>query len=187
MDFNKIISISGMSGLYKVVAKSANGFIVESLADGKRIPAYSTYKISTLEDISIYTKGDNVPLKEVLQKLYVKHEAGPGPDHKLDEKTLTGFFTEILPDYDAEKVHFSDIRKLFGWYNILHKTDYLKPGEEKKEAGGEEKPDLLASEEKTNPDGYRATSHVPHNLGHGQIKTHAPKVKPQGVRKTGVA
>ena len=181
MGFSKLISISGFPGLYKVVARSANGFIVESLADGKKMPAYPHYKISTLEDISVYTTGETVPLKAVLNKMYEKHNGAVGPDHKGEEGSLTSYFKEILPDYDPQKVHFSDIRKLVSWYNILHNTDYLKPGQPEKEADGKQDLDI-DSDKLKNP-----IHTVQKDNKHGQVKTHAPKVKPQGVRKTGVA
>jgi len=72
MDLSGVISIAGMSGLYKVVAQTKNGLIVESLTDKKRVPVYATNKVSTLDDVRIYSTGDDVPLKEVLQKIYDK-------------------------------------------------------------------------------------------------------------------
>ena len=131
MDLSGVISISGKPGLFKVVAQSKNNIIVESLIDNKRIPAYSTDRISALEDISIYTYEEDVPLKEVYIKLATKEDCKAGPSHKESLNTLTSYLEDILPDYDKERVYPSDIKKLFQWYNILQKADLISLEEEK--------------------------------------------------------
>jgi hypothetical protein len=134
MDLSGIISISGMSGLYKVVAQAKNGIIVESLVDKKRVPAYSSYKISGLEDISVFTTGEDMPLGDVFQKIYDAQKGGPGPEGKKDEE-LKKFFGDVLPDYDKDRVYSSDIKKILGWYNILQKAGiFEKKAEEKKDS-----------------------------------------------------
>lgn len=133
MDLSGVISISGKPGLYKVIAQGKNSIIVESLIDKKRFPAYSTDRISALEDISIYTVEDDKPLKEIFADIYAKEEGKEGPSHKDDISTLTEYFVEILPDYDEERVYPSDIKKLFQWYNLLLKAGCLDPVEEEKE------------------------------------------------------
>src|SRR5690554_1371311 len=125
MDLSGIISISGKPGLFKVVAQSKNNIIVESLIDNKRIPAYSTDRISALEDISIYTYEEDVPLKEVYTSLATKENCGEGPSHKESLNKLSAYLEEILPDYDQDRVYPSDIKKLFQWYNILQKAGLL--------------------------------------------------------------
>lgn len=115
-----ILSISGKPGLYKLVSQGRNMLIVESLSDGKRIPAYARDKVMSLGDIAMYTTADDVPLAEVLE--LVKAKAGLEKiDLKsfTDSKALRDYFGEILPDFDRERVHDSDIRKLFQWYNAL--------------------------------------------------------------------
>jgi len=149
MDLSGIISISGRPGLYKVIAQGKNSIIVESLVDKKRFPAYSSDRISALEDISIYTIEDDKPLTEILAEFYEKQEGKEGPSHKDDIATLTAYFMEILPNYDDERVYPSDIKKLFQWYNLLHKAGCLEPTEEEKEAEkSEEKPKAAAKEAK---------------------------------------
>lgn len=133
MDLSGIISISGKPGLFKVVAQSKNNIIVESLIDNKRIPAYSTDRISALEDISIYTYEEDVPLKEVYIALAKKENLGAAPSHKESLNKLTAYLEEILPDYDQDRVYPSDIKKLFQWYNILQKAGFIQLEEEKKE------------------------------------------------------
>ncbi|MEX1191251.1 MAG: DUF5606 domain-containing protein [Brumimicrobium sp.] len=132
MDLSGIISISGKPGLFKVVAQAKNNIIVESLIDGKRSPAYSTDRISALEDISIYTYEEDVPLGEVFTSIYEKESGKPTISHKESQNKLTDYLAEILPKYDKDRVYASDIKKLFQWYNILHKADALKVEEEEK-------------------------------------------------------
>lgn len=137
MDLSGIISISGRPGLFKVIAQGKNNIIVESLIDKKRIPAYATDRISALEDISIYTYDGEQPLKDVLSAIYDKEGGKEGPSHKEDISNLQSYMSEILPDYDEERVYASDIKKLFQWYNMLLNYGVLEP--EVEEAAVEEK------------------------------------------------
>jgi hypothetical protein len=132
MDLSGIISISGRPGLYKVIAQAKNSIIVESLTDKKRFPAYSSDRISALEDISIYTIDEDKPLQDIFADIYAKENGKEGPSHKSDIAELTAYFAEILPDYDEERVYASDIKKLFQWYNLLLNAGCLEPTEEEK-------------------------------------------------------
>ncbi|MFM2018263.1 MAG: hypothetical protein RL007_1919, partial [Bacteroidota bacterium] len=126
MDISNVIAIAGMPGLYKVVAQAKNGVIVESLIDKKRVPAFNSHKISALPDISIYTTSEDMPLKDVLQKIFDKTKGEKCTDPKtLDEKGLRAYMADILPEYDEERVHVSDLRKLFSWFNMLHGAGLL--------------------------------------------------------------
>ncbi|MGD0712341.1 MAG: DUF5606 domain-containing protein [Bacteroidales bacterium] len=147
MDLKDILSISGKSGLFKNVAQTKNGTIVESLTDKKRFPVYMSDKVSSLEDISIFTKEKDVLLKDVMDVIYKKESGGPCIDSKSDEAKLKKYFEEILPDYDKERVYASDIRKLFSWYNQLHAAGLLKLEEVKPEEVKSE--ETTAKEEKT--------------------------------------
>lgn len=115
-----ILSIAGKPGLYKLVSRGRNMLIVESLADGKRIPAYSHDKVISLADIAIYTTGDDKPLGEVLDMVYEKNDGKP-VDVKAfaSDAELREYFGTILPQFDTERVYTTDIRKLLSWYNIL--------------------------------------------------------------------
>ncbi len=137
MDLSGIISISGRPGLFKVIAQGKNSIIVESLVDKKRFPAYSTDRISALEDISIYTHEDDKPLKEIFAEIHAKQGTAEAPSHKEDIAILQDFLSDILPNYDEERVYPSDIKKLFQWYNLLLKSGNLKPAEDKKPAAKE--------------------------------------------------
>src|SRR5688500_7434319 len=134
MDISGIISISGQPGLYKVLGKLKNGVIGESLTDKKRIPVYANVKVSALEDISIFSTKEDVPLKDVLQKIYDKEKGGAAPDGKSsDIEVLKKYLEEVFPEYDKERVYASDIKKIFSWYNMLLEHGYLKKKESKEE------------------------------------------------------
>lgn len=126
MDIKGIISISGRAGLYKIITQGKNAVIVESLLDKKRFPAYATEKISSIEDISIFTTDEDVLISEVFKTMLELYTGGEAESHKADEKALRIAFSKILSNYDMERVYFSDIRKVFQWYNLLIKEGILK-------------------------------------------------------------
>ena len=116
-----ILSITGKSGLYKLVSRGNNMLIVESLVDGKRMPTYARDKIVSLADVSMFTTGDDVPLWQVLENVK-KHEGGKvsALDVKnADKQVLSDYMSAVLPEWNQDRVYPSDIRKLVQWYNIL--------------------------------------------------------------------
>lgn len=181
MDLSKFISISGISGLFKIIAQSRNGLIVESLIDKKRMPVHASSKVNVLNNISIYvSNGDTVLLADVLKKMYDKQGGNPAPDAKTSsEEELKNFFEEVLPEYDREKVHLSDIRKVILWYNLLQKTDVFTQNKEEKKDSQELS--ALKGEEKEK----NFIQHA-HEGKHLNPNMNAPK-KTIGVRKTGSA
>jgi len=179
MDISGIISITGMSGLYKVIAQTKNGLIVESLLDKKRIPAYATHKVSTLEDVSIFSTGDDVPLKDVFQKIHDKEKGAPCIDHKSSDSELKSYFKSVFSEYDEDRVYVSDIKKVLNWYNILQKEGLLEKEPEQSE---EDKLKL-----KTSADAANALKVKKKDTNSKPLKTAGSKVGTQGVRKTGVA
>jgi hypothetical protein len=118
MNLTGIISISGRPGLFKVIAQGKNSVIVESMIDKKRFPAYATEKISTLEDISIFTYEEDVKLTDVLSKMNESFTDNC-PSHKEDMKTLESALATFLPNWDKERVYPSDVRKIFQWYHLI--------------------------------------------------------------------
>ena len=130
MNLTGIIAISGKPGLFKVVAQGKNNIIVESLEERRRFPAYASDRISALDDISIYTNEEDKPLKEIYTSIFEKEKGGETISHKEDLKKLEAYLLTVLPDYDQERVYPSDIKKLFQWYNLLHKAGELKMEEE---------------------------------------------------------
>jgi hypothetical protein len=107
--------------------------------DGKRVPAYSTDRISALDDISIYTYDEDAPLRDLLTAIFKKEDGKECPSHKDDLKDLTTYLLGLLPNYDQERVYPSDIKKIFQWYNLLHKSGNLKLEEIVEEASAEKK------------------------------------------------
>jgi len=131
MNLESIISITGKPGLYKVVTKTKNGLIVETITDGKRLPVYSSEKVSALSDISIYTLDGDLPLVEVYEKLYTKTEGKAAIDHASTPEELRNFLKEVIKNFDQERVYNSDLKKIFQWFNILIKAKLLTPKKEK--------------------------------------------------------
>ena len=146
MDLSGIISISGKPGLYRVVAKAQNSIIVEALMDKKRFPAYASDRISALEDISIYTYEDDKPLKEIFEGLIAKMDGKMVPSHKEDLSVLQEALSDVLPDYDEERVYPSDIKKIFQWYNLLHQAGLLASEKEEEESKSKEEVDAPKKE-----------------------------------------
>ena len=116
-----ILAIAGKPGLYRLVSRGKNMLIVESVSDKKRFPAYGNEKIISLDDIAMYTNEEDVPLRKVLSSMKEKEN---GATATIDLKTasaqdLYDYLTAVLPDFDRERVHTSDIKKLIAWYNLL--------------------------------------------------------------------
>ena len=137
--FETILTISGKPGLYRMLSRGNNMFIVETIdAAHKRLPVYNSDKIVLLDDIAIYTDTEEVPLRQVFQLLYEK-AAGVLP-FNIKETTpedMKEYFESVLPDYDKERVYITHIKKIYSWYNILvanEITDFKEPEEEATEA-----------------------------------------------------
>lgn len=146
MDLSKILSIAGKPGLFKMVGESKTGLVVESLLDGKRIPAFSHQRISSLQEISIYTYDEDMPLADIFKNIHNKTEgkALENPK-KMSSGKLKEIFAEVVPDYDEGAVYTSDMKKVFTWYNVLFENDLLDFSEE--EAETEEKTESADTEE----------------------------------------
>ncbi|MBO5984901.1 MAG: DUF5606 domain-containing protein [Rikenellaceae bacterium] len=133
MEFKDILAISGMPGLYKYVAQSTRGIIVESLEDGRRTNASATSRVSALSDISMFTEGEDIALAEVFTRMYAHTEGKQGLSHKESADKMKAYFAEVLPEYDRERVHVSDIKKALAWFNILvaaGMTEFSLPSDE---------------------------------------------------------
>jgi hypothetical protein len=137
-----ILSISGQAGLYKLVAESKNNIIVESLDTKKRIPVYSTAKVSALEDIAIYTETSDVPLRDIFKSISEKEEGGSALSPKSSGNELKAYFEDVVPEYDKDRVYVSDIKKVLFWYNSLQEKEMLDFSETE-----EEKEDTKTTEE----------------------------------------
>ncbi len=166
-----LMSISGKGGLFRFLAQARNGIVVESLTDKKRTIAPPTARVSALEDISIYTETEDVPLSDVLFRVHEKEKGGTAIDPKSGNEALKAYFTEVLPEYDEERVYVSDIRKVLTWYNLLHELGLLEviektEDEESTESADGKKRDGDATEgENLKADGNSTTSDQPKSGG----------------------
>jgi len=127
MNLDGIISIGGKPGLFKVITKRKSELIVESIGDGKKHFIYALDRVSALEDISIYTDDEDIPLIEIYKKIFDLEGGKETIDHKSESKELKAKMIEVLPDYDQDRVYNSDLKKLFQWYNTLIKAGLLIP------------------------------------------------------------
>jgi len=133
----KILSVSGKPGLFKLISQGKNMMIIESLVDKKRCPALAHDRVVSLGDISIYTETEEMPLSAVFANIKEK-EAGnkASIDPKADGNALRAYFGEVVPDFDKERVHTSDIKKIIIWYNLLIDnglTEFSETAAEEKE------------------------------------------------------
>lgn len=131
----KILAIAGKPGLYKLISGNKRMLIVESLLDGKRGPVYGNEQINALSDIAMYTEDEEVALREVFANIQAKEGTNPIAIDvkKASADELRDYMALVLPTYDRERVHNSDIKKLIQWYNILLKnnlTDFSEQGAE---------------------------------------------------------
>jgi len=120
-----ILSIAGKPGLYKMVNQARNSLIVESLDTKKRFPAFSTAKISALEDIAIYTDTEEKPLVDVFNTIFELEDGEKTIPHKSSNDEIVKFMERVMPDYDKDRVRIADMKKLIQWYNILIEEDIL--------------------------------------------------------------
>ncbi|MBT8304672.1 MAG: DUF5606 domain-containing protein [Bacteroidia bacterium] len=126
MGLDKILSVSGRPGLYKVQAQTRTGFLAESLIDGKRISVGMQHNVSILSEIAIFTLNEELPLREVFKKIKDKENGNQTSiGHKDGKDKLEEYFFDVLPDYDEDRVYASDIKKIVQWYNLLQKNDLL--------------------------------------------------------------
>lgn len=146
MNLKEILAISGYGGLFRFISQGRNGVIVEGLTDKKRMNATSSMRVSALEDIAIFTSDKEVPLKEVFRIIFKKEDGKPCIDPKSPNDKLKAYFSEILPDYDQDKVYVSDMKKVFSWYNILLGAQMIDLEEDKEPETAEAKEEPKAEE-----------------------------------------
>ncbi len=140
-----ILAISGKGGLFKFIAQARNGIVVESLEDLKRHVAPPTARVSSLEDIAIFTIDEEVPLADIFYMIHEKSEGKETLSHKAAVEELKSQFKELVPEYDEDRVYVSDIKKVFQWYNQLHQHQLLevidKEEDKEEEKEGEKEED----------------------------------------------
>lgn len=138
MGLEKILSITGKPGLYELSAQTRGGFIAKSIIDKKKIAVNARHNVSLLSEIAIYTYTEEVPLATIFQKIYEKENGKEAINAKASKKELETYFSEILPDYDVERVYQSDIKKVIQWYNLLVKNGFTEFSVEEKATSDEE-------------------------------------------------
>jgi hypothetical protein len=173
MEYNKIVAVTGLSGLYELVSSKADGGIVRSLEDkSSKFVSNRVHNFSHLESIEIYTTADNVNLVEIFAAMQASKEKIP--DGKSDNKALKAYFEKVYPTIDFERVYASDMKKMVKWYEVLNKA-----GVEIKlsEAGETEETDQPAVAEKKTAKATAAPKSA------GAPKTTAPAKKINTPRK----
>ena len=131
MDLSKIVSISGKPGLFVVKSQAIGRLIVESVIDGKCMPAFARDRMSSLEEISIFSTDEDRPLKEVFMMIHEKMGDKVDFDYKkATPDQLREKFAIVMPDYDEEAVYPSDMKKVFAWYQMLVDKNLLDFTEE---------------------------------------------------------
>jgi hypothetical protein len=149
MDLKKILMLSGKSGLFKLISNGKNTLIVESLTEKNRFPVFASTRATTLHDICLFTENEDMPLSKAFERIY--HFTGKLPvvdAVAMDSGALKEFLGKIIPEYDRERVHVSDIKKLFSWYNLLEENNLLDFEEETKPSDAENKTDGSETENK---------------------------------------
>jgi hypothetical protein len=144
MNLEKVLAISGKPGLFVLKVQTRTGFVAESLLDGKKISVSLKSNVSLLSETSIYTNDAEKPLAEVMRNIAVKEDNGPALSHKETNDKMVAYFSEILPEYDQDRVYPSDIKKVLNWYNILQAKGMVS-----KEIPTEEKTATAVVEENT--------------------------------------
>ena len=138
MDYNKIVSVSGLTGLFELLSSKSDGAVVRSLEDNSsKFISTRLHNFSHLESIEVYTSKDNTNLAELFDAM--KNSPEKVPEAKVDNKELKAYFEKIYPDLDFERVYASDMKKMVKWYHILdkNKVEIKVKTDEEKEAAAE--------------------------------------------------
>jgi DNA repair ATPase RecN len=140
MDYNKIVSVSGLSGLFELLSSKSDGAVVRSIEDNStRFVSTRQHNFSHLESIEVFTKKDNTSLAEIFEAM--KESEEKLPETKADNKVLKSYFEKVYPDMDFERVYTSDMKKMIKWYDIINKNkiEIKVRTEEEKEAAADQK------------------------------------------------
>ena len=127
MDLTNILVIAGKPDLSELVSQTKGGAVVKNLVTGAKYPVFKNDRISSLGEIRIFTENDERPLQEVMQAIYKQNDGKPTAfdPKKADSKTMFDMLSQVLPDYDRDRVHASDVKKIFAWYNVLLSADKI--------------------------------------------------------------
>ena len=142
MDLTNILAVSGKPDLNEMISRTKNGAIVKNLVTGQKFPVFASSSISQLSEIRMFTTNDEKPLEEIFENIYKILDAKPTDfdPKKAESAMLFDLLGKVLPDYDTERVHASDAKKLFAWYNVLLNAGKLNPTEEDAKEEAKEEP-----------------------------------------------
>lgn len=141
-DLAKILSVSGRHGLFRYVAQARNGAIAEGLEDGQRTVFSASTRITTLEDIAIFTSEGEMKIAEVFKAMKKTLGEAQAPTSKSSDKEITDLFSKAVPKYDPERFYLSHMKKVVDWYNQIAKfasLDFVTDKDREKEAKNEKK------------------------------------------------
>ncbi|NIG52617.1 DUF5606 domain-containing protein [Chitinophaga sp. Cy-1792] len=139
MQYREIVAVTGLGGLFQLVASKQDGAIVRSLEDkSTRFVSSRVHNFTPLESIEVFTTGENVNLAEVFKAMDEKTAAFPPLDAKADNNTIKAYFKNVYPEFDEERVYVSDMKKMVKWFAILKSNDLLKFEEILADGNGEE-------------------------------------------------
>ena len=172
MDLKDLMVISGYPGVYRFISQGRNAIIVESLEDNKRMSAYSTSRINTLEEISVFTESGEMALADVFKRMYEHSGGSEVISHKSSNEDIKKFFAEVLPEYDRDRVYVSDMKKIINWYNLLLSYGMLEPAPEDKDdtgSGSREKGSAGSGPDGTGSTGPNSDETVPGGPAAGTI------------------
>lgn len=135
MNLKALVSVTGKPGLFKLIGQNKSGFVLETLDEQKikSVVNLATTKMATLEDITIYGNDEDLKLSDILERMKAKDDV---PDSKSDGETLRGFFREVAPGHDEDRVYSSDIKKIIGWYGIMKKLPLFDEEPESSDTDG---------------------------------------------------
>jgi len=133
MQYREIVAVTGLGGLYQLLATKSDGAIVRNLTDkSTKFISARLHNVTPLESIEVYTTGDNVRLHHVFQKMKDNEATVPLADpQKADSNGIKHYFKSIFPEFDDERVYVSDMKKMLKWYDLLKENDLLNFEEQK--------------------------------------------------------
>lgn len=151
----EILAITGKPGLFKIVSRGGKTLIVEDITNGRRFPLSQRDRVVSLGDIAMYTESEDKPLSEILESISLKENKKTlNVKEIINNEGLKERFSKYLPDFDRERVHDSDIKKLFTWYDLLISngiTDFTDKSEEKSQSEEAETPSKEEEAKEGNP------------------------------------
>ncbi len=125
MDLVQIISISGKTGLFRLVSQLKSGFIIEDISTKAKLSIGNTSQVSLLDNISVYTTDSEVALFDIFKTMAEKYDYGQAISHKSSNEELKAEMEQLVPNYSTERVYVSDMKKIFQWYNMLQNAGII--------------------------------------------------------------